>query len=343
MKQGTVKVLIVDDSLFFRTMLQRQLMNEPGIKVVGSAANAREAEKMIKELPVDVITMDIEMPHMRGTDFLRKLMPVQPLPVVLVSSLNIGLFEALDAGAIDFVKKPDLSSEADFAAFCGELAAKIKVASTAKIQRKPQEHREHPLQKLQTAETRYHLIAIGASTGGTEATLEILRQLPEDIPGILIVQHMPVGFTKMYADRLDRILRLRVSEARDGDRVARGRVLIAAGDRHMMLRKDSAGYYVHCAAGEKVSGHCPSVDVLFDSVAKTAKGDAIGVILTGMGRDGAAGLLRMRAEGAYTIGQDKESSVVYGMPMEAKALGAVTKQAPCRDIAGLIIRQLRSG
>jgi len=188
--------------------------------------------------------------------------------------------------------------------------------------------------------TAEHIIAIGASTGGTEATAEILRQLPEDIPGILVVQHMPVGFTKMYADRLNKICKFTVQEAQNGDRVKQGQALIAAGDKHMTLEKDFKGYYVKCAAGEKVSGHCPSVDVLFRSVAKTAGKDAMGIILTGMGKDGAAGLLEMRNKGSYTIGQDKQSCVVYGMPMVAFDIGAVEKQAPCQSIARLIIQKL---
>ncbi|QEY33694.1 chemotaxis response regulator protein-glutamate methylesterase [Caproiciproducens galactitolivorans] len=335
-----VRVLIVDDSLFFRTALQKALLNNPDIEIVGTAGNAMEAEKKIKELSPDVVTLDVEMPDSRGTDFLKKLLPAHPLPVVLVSSLDIGIFEALSAGAVDFVQKPNLKSSEDFAAFSQELSQKIKIASSAKVKKTPAPAASLPLPALSKSANSEHIIAIGASTGGTEATAEILKQLPADIPGILIVQHMPVGFTKMYADRLNKLCKFTVLEAQNGDRVKQGQALVAAGDKHMTLEKDYKGYYVKCAAGEKVSGHCPSVDVMFRSVARTAGKDAIGVILTGMGRDGASGLLEMRKSGSFTIGQDKQTSIVYGMPMVAFDIGAVVKQAPINAIAGIIIQKL---
>lgn len=335
-----IKVLIVDDSLFFRTALQKALSNDASIEIVGSAGSATEAEKKIKELSPDVVTMDVEMPDKKGTDFLRELLPKKPLPVVLVSSANIGIFEALDVGAVDFVKKPDIKNSRDFLLFCNELSVKIKIASCAKVKKTESLISAIPIPALKAEGSNERIIAIGASTGGTEATLEILKQLPSDIPGIVIVQHMPVGFTKMYADRLNRICSFTVLEAQNGDRVVPGQALIAAGDKHMTLEKDYRGYYVKCAAGEKVSGHCPSVDVLFRSVAKTAGKNAIGVILTGMGKDGANGLLEMKQNGAYTIGQDKQSCVVYGMPMVAYDIGAVIKQAPCQSIASLIVQTL---
>lgn len=338
--KNIIRVLIVDDSLFFRTALQKALGNDSSIEVIGSAGSASEAEKKIKELSPDVVTMDVEMPDMKGTDFLRKLLPTNPLPVVLVSSLNIGIFEALDAGAVDFVKKPNIQNSNDFSLFCNELSVKIKIASCAKVKKIEAPASPLSVPSLKINNSSEHIIAIGASTGGTEATLEILKQLPADIPGIVVVQHMPVGFTKMYADRLNRICNFTVLEAQNGDRVKPGQALIAAGDKHMTLEKDFKGYYVKCAAGEKVSGHCPSVDVLFTSVAKTAGKDAMGVILTGMGKDGAQGLLEMRKSGSFTIGQDKQSCVVYGMPMVAFDIGAVVKQAPCTSIAGIIIQKL---
>ncbi len=336
-----IRVLIVDDSLFFRTALQKALLSDANIEIIGSASNVAEAEKKIMDLSPDVVTMDVEMPDMRGTDFLKKLIPVHPVPVVLVSSLDIGIFEALSAGAVDFVLKPNLRDSNDFSIFCQELCVKIKIASSAKVKHTPSlaSIASLPL-VLSGKDPAEHIIAIGASTGGTEATAEILQQLPADIPAILVVQHMPAGFTKMYADRLNKICKFKVKEASDGDRVVQGQALIAAGDRHMTLEKDFKGYYVKCAAGEKVSGHCPSVDVLFRSVARTAGKDAMGVILTGMGKDGANGLLEMRQKGSYTIGQDKQSSVVYGMPMVAFEIGAVEKQAPCSSIARLIIQKL---
>jgi len=340
---SAIKVLIVDDSAFFRSALQKILSSDPHIKIIGTAANAFEAEKKIKELSPDVITLDVELPDMRGTDFLKKIIPNNSLPVVLVSSSNMDIFEALDAGAVDFVKKPNVHNDSDFSAFCSELAVKIKIASSAKVRKIVVQPPSYPLPELHAGGGPHkHLIAIGASTGGTEATLEILKQLPADIPGIVVVQHMPAGFTKMYAERLDRICKISVSEAQDGDRVRQGHALIAAGENHMTLKKDVTGYYVHCAPGPKVSGHCPSVDVLFDSVAKAAGSDAVGVILTGMGKDGAAGLLNMRKAGASTIGQDKQSCVVYGMPMVAFDIGAVETQASCQAISGLLIQKINA-
>jgi len=338
--KNNIRVLIVDDSLFFRTALQKVLSDDASIEVIGNAGSAAEAEKKIKELSPDVVTMDVEMPDMKGTDFLRKLLPTNPLPVVLVSSSNIGIFEALDVGAVDFVKKPNIQNSSDFSLFCNELSVKIKIASCAKVKKTASPFIALPIPNLKASNSSEHIIAIGASTGGTEATLEILKQLPYDLPGTVVVQHMPIGFTKMYADRLNRICDFTVLEAQDGDRVIPGQALVAAGDKHMTLEKDYKGYYVKCAVGEKVSGHCPSVDVLFHSVAKTAGKDAIGVILTGMGKDGAQGLLEMREKGSFTIGQDKPSCVVYGMPMVAYDIGAVVKQASCQSIAGLIIQRL---
>jgi two-component system chemotaxis response regulator CheB len=338
--QNKIRVLIVDDSLFFRTALQRALMTDSSIEVVGSAASALEAEKMIKEFSPDVVTLDVEMPDMKGTDFLKKLIPVNPLPVVLVSSLNIGIFEALSAGAVDFVKKPNIQNSNDFSIFFQELSVKIKIASSIKVKKSVQPLVAMPLPSLKLKSASENIIAIGASTGGTETILEILKQLPPDVPGILVVQHMPAGFTKMYADRLNKFCSFTVLEAKNGDRVVPGQALIAAGDKHMTLEKDFKGYYVKCAEGEKVSGHCPSVDVLFRSVARTAGKDAMGIILTGMGKDGAEGLLEMRKNGSFTIGQDKQSCVVYGMPMVAYDIGAVVKQSPSQAIPGVIIRRL---
>ncbi len=337
----TIRVLIVDDSYFFRVALRKALSSDMGIEVVGSASNALEAEKRILELSPDVVTMDVEMPGMTGTDFLKKLLPVHPVPVVLVSAMNINAFDALDAGAVDFVRKPDNMNGSDFTWFCSELVTKIKVASIAKIKMHSAIVREKiPLHELKSDRNAPRLIAIGASTGGTEATAEILQQLPESMPGIVITQHMPPGFTKMYADRLNRICSISVAEAKNGDRVRQGLAYIAPGDKHMTVHKDANGYYVKCKDGEKVNGHCPSVDVLFQSAAKAAGSNAIGIILTGMGRDGAEGLLKMKQSGAFTIGQDQQSCVVYGMPKEAYKLGAVDQQAACQDIAGMVIQRL---
>lgn len=337
-----IKVLIIDDSFFFRNILKQELTKDPLIEIVGSFNDPIEAMGEIRKISPDIITLDVEMPKMDGITFLKTIMKDYPQKVVLVSSLNISVFDALDAGAVDFVKKPDKSDQHELNNFFYELKSKIKIASLAKIKTNIQQTKIKKTilpTKLSTNSTK-KIIAIGASTGGTEATLEVIRNLPKDIPGILITQHMPPGFTKMYADRLNKLCQFEVREAVNGDRLNKGLALLAPGDKQMTLVKDSNGYYVKCFEGEKVSGHCPSVDVLFKSVAKFAGKDAIGIILTGMGRDGAEGLLEMKKAGAYTIGQDQASSVVYGMPKVAYDIGGVTIQSPIENIANHLINQL---
>lgn len=333
-----IRVLITDDSLLFRNVLKKELSEDPHIEVVGMSVDPVDAMEKIKTLKPDILTLDVEMPKMSGLVFLKKLMEENPLKVVLVSSMNISVFDALHAGAVDFVKKPDMSSKNDLPIFFNEIRTKIKVASIAKIvpftPRKISETKK--LEKISSSK----VIAIGASTGGTEATLTILKSLPKDMPGILVTQHMPAGFTKMYADRLNKICDLEVREAADGDRVEKGLVLIAPGDKQMKLAKDEKGYYASCKPGEKVSGHCPSVDVLFNSVAESAGKNSVGIILTGMGKDGAQGLLNMKKTGAFTVGQDEKSSVVYGMPMVAFNIGAVMVQSDIEDISEILIKHL---
>lgn len=340
MTMKKIKVLIVDDSIFFRTALKKSLSADSSYEIVGTSGNAYDAERKINECNPDVITLDVEMPGMSGTDFLKKLMPRNPVPIVLVSSLNMSVFEALESGAVDFVKKPDAGSPNHFDAFCADLSAKVKVASKAKAKIKSTAAAVSPLSLKRKNFDQYPVIAIGASTGGTEAILSIVRRLPKESPGIVVTQHMPAGFTKMFADRLNHLCDISVSEAKNGDRVQPGTALIAPGDKQMTVQKDGKGYYVRCVEGEKVSGHCPSVDVLFRSVADKVGKSGIGVILTGMGKDGAAGLLKMHEAGAFTIGQDKDSSVVYGMPKEAFELKAVTKQASLDDIPRVIVEYL---
>ncbi len=337
----SIKVLIVDDSILFRETLRRGLSADQRLEIVGTAVDSFDAMEKIKQLKPDVVTLDVEMPKLNGIDFLKQLIPVHPVPVVVVSSLPINALDALSAGAVDFVKKPQVSSPQDLNAFIMELATKVKIASTAKVRQKlAAPLTPHlPPARLMPGQ-RDIVIAIGASTGGTEAILEVIKNLPPDTPGIVVVQHMPPVFTKMYAQRLDKICQLQVKEAENGDRVRKGLAIIAAGDSHLRLCKDTQGYYVSSQPGEKVSGHCPSVDVLFDSVATTAGKHALGIILTGMGADGAKGLLKMRQAGAHTIGQDKESCVVYGMPMVAFNIGGVETQMPLGEISGAIIRHL---
>ncbi len=320
-----IKVLVVDDSLVFREALARGIAEDPGIEVVGTAIDPFAARDKILELQPDVVTLDVEMPKMNGIEFLKKLMPQYPIPVVVVSAVSDNVFDALNAGAVDFVTKPDFQRLGGLSSFINELIVKIKIASTAKVGGYKKEYT--PVRAFSGSNNGKDLIiAIGASTGGTEAIYQLIKEFPRDMPGIVIVQHMPPVFTKMYAERLNNSCLLEVKEAQDGAMIKTGTVLVAPGDFQMKVVKEGGNYLVRCFKGEKVSGHCPSVDILFDSVADSAGSNAIGVILTGMGSDGAKGLLKMRRRGAYTIGQDETSSVVYGMPMVAFNIGAVEKQ-----------------
>ena len=331
-----IRTLVVDDSILFRQFMVKSLNEDPAIEVVGTAADPEEALKLIKDLNPQVITMDVEMPKMNGIDLIKKIMPEHPIPVIVVTSLPLNALDALDAGAVDFVSKPKVKHSSDLFNFSNELVIKVKIASMAKL-KKPAPIIKQERMALGSLKTATNLvIAIGASTGGTDATVAVIEDLPVTTPGIVVVQHMPEKFTKMYAERLNRICKMEVKEAEDGDRVHTGRILIAPGDFQMRLIKDSKGYAVRCERGEKVSGHCPSVDVLFESVSKVAGKNAVGIILTGMGADGAKGLLSMKNTGAYTIGQNKETCVVYGMPMVAYNIGAVIKQAAINDIAPLL-------
>ncbi len=379
--QKKIKVLIVDDSLVFDRFLSESLPKvQSRIEVVGYAVNAFDAMRKIPKLKPDVITLDVEMPQLSGIDFLKKLLPENPLPVILVSSLNVSVFDALAYGAVDFVRKPDMQADNTTSIFVQNLASKILIASHAKVRVQAKASAKPisplPASKTQGVETKTQsqnqtafsrpssggsgsgtsalklttaaslrlnrtIIAIGASTGGTEATLQVLQQLPADIPGIVVTQHMPKGFTKMYAERLNRLCKMEVKEAEDGDIIRRGHAFIApGGDLQMKVDRKGGDYVIRCYPGEKVNGHRPSVDVLFESVADTVKRDAVGIILTGMGHDGAEGLLKMRKAGAYTIGQDKASCVVYGMPMVAYDIGGVCVQASCSSIASVLIQYL---
>lgn len=335
-----IKVLVVDDSILFRTKLRISLSEDPMVTVVGSATDPEDALRKIEQLQPDVITLDVEMPKMNGIEFLKKLMPKKPIPVIVVTSLAMNALDALEAGAVDFVNKPSADVPGSVNVFLQTLKNKVKMAAQAKV-RRPSAMVQRPSLVQRMAPTitasQNAVIAIGASTGGTEAIIEVIKNLPPTTPGIVIVQHMPANFTSLYAQRLDRICKMHVKEAQDMDRVAQGTVILAAGDYHLTLKKDGKGYYVRSQKGERVSGHCPSVDVLFDSVADTAKEQAVGVILTGMGADGARGLTKMRRSGAYTLGQDRESCVVYGMPMEAYKLGGVAKQLPLDQIGDEIL------
>lgn len=336
-----IKALIVDDSILFREVLSKLVQEDSAIEVVATAGDPYDARDKIIQLRPNVMTLDIEMPKMDGIHFLRKLIPQYPVPVVVVTSLPINAFEALDAGAVDFVKKPVVKGPDDLKNFAMELREKIKIASTSKVFVPKKENKEIVKQFNTIRGTTKDLIAIGASTGGPEAIIKVVKDLPENSPPVVITQHMPPKFTDMFAQRLNRLSKLEVKEAQDGDRLKPGVALVAAGDYHLRVHKDFNGYYVTSKQGEKVSGHCPSVDVLFQSVAECAKDKAIGVILTGMGADGAKGLYDMKKAGAFTIGQDMESCVVYGMPKVAFNIGAVSEQCHIDNIADLIYKNIR--
>lgn len=329
-----IRVLIVEDSLVFRELMVSVLKKDPVIDVVAVASDPFDARDKIIEYQPDVMTLDIELPRMNGIEFLRKLMPQYPLPVVMVSSLSDKVFDAMQAGAVDFVVKPSVQDREQLRKFVErELPVKIKVASTAKISQIKKNTISNRVQKVITS-NRNMVIAIGASTGGTEAIATVIKEFGPDIPGTVVVQHMPPGFTEMYAKRLDDQCRVHVKEAQNGDMVIPGQVLIApGGDSHMRLIKVGNNYQVEIKKGSKVNGHRPSVDVLFESVARVAKENALGIILTGMGGDGARGLLEMRQAGAKTIGQDESTCVVYGMPKVAYDLGAVQYQERLTNIA----------
>ncbi len=337
-----IKVLVVDDSAMFRSLLVQSLKADPLLEVVAQAGDAYAARDAIIEYRPDVMTLDVEMPRMDGIQFLRKLMPQYPLPVVVISALDARVFDAMEAGAVDFVCKPTGVNPAKMDEFLRkELGTKIKIASTVKVGKMKHVEAAGPVNSLSGIK-KDMVIAIGASTGGTEAIFDVVSKFRKDIPGVVVVQHMPPGFTEMYANRLNNQCQVAVKEAATGDRLYPGRVLIAPGDKQMRLIKVNGVYQVECKHGEKVSGHCPSVDVLFSSVAKTAKKDAVGVILTGMGGDGAKGLLQMREAGAITIGQNEASCVVYGMPKVAYDIGAVQHQMELSNIANKIYSVLKT-
>lgn len=343
-----VRVMVVDDSMVARSLIIHGLSAHPRIEVVGFAINALDAKRKIPQLNPDVLTLDVEMPAMSGIDFLKQWLPTHPLPVILVSSLNLKVFDALACGAVDFVRKPDEHESPEL--FINALTQRVLAAANAKVRSAPgaaaaaDKAPVLPTGPLGPSPTLDKvIIGLGASTGGTEATLEVMKRLPEDIPAMVVVQHMPPGFTKMYAERLNRLCRMEVREARTGDELRRGLVLVAPADlQARVVRMGPNKYTLSCSPGEKISGHRPSVDALFQSMSEAVTGKMVGIIMTGMGQDGAAGLLAMRQKGAYTIGQDKDSSVVYGMPKIANDIGAVKIQASCETISSVLLRHLKT-
>ncbi len=359
----TIKVLIIDDSALVRTLLTRILDRDPEIEVVGTATDPYMAREKIKRLDPDVLTLDVEMPKMDGITFLKNLMRLRPMPVVMVSSLTEKgtdvTLRALELGAVDFVTKPRGEPASALESLAEEIVRKVKVAAGANLRASggqagrpesatPADTREKhsadvilpPRPARRPAGPRPPLLAIGASTGGTEAIKEVLCALPERFPPVVITQHIPAGFSTAFANRMDRVSPLRVCEAQDGQEILPGHVYIAPGARHLLVTCTGEGYRCRIHDGPRVNRHKPSVDVLFRSVAQCAGPAAVGVILTGMGDDGARCLLEMRQAGAWTIAQDEASSVVWGMPGSAVKLGAAQKVLPLKEIPAELVRRL---
>jgi two-component system chemotaxis response regulator CheB len=339
----TIRVLVVDDSAVVRQLLSRELARDRQIEVVGTACDPYVARDKIVELRPDVVTLDVEMPRMDGITFLRKLMQHHPLPVVVLSSLTATgtttAVEALSAGAVDVLCKPGSSYSVD--AMGPQLIAAIKAAARAVVRARGRDEAVPggaPPAPLAMSRTTDKVLAIGASTGGVQALTDVLTRFPKNAPGTVIVQHMPARFTASFAQRLSGLCQIEVKEAADGDTVMPGRALIAPGGLHMLLRRSGARYYVEVKDGPEVHHQRPSVEILFNSVARYAGANAVGCILTGMGADGAHGLLAMRTAGARTVAQDQATSVVFGMPGEAIKCGAAEKVVPLPDVARTLIQ-----
>lgn len=355
--QKKIKVLCVDDSALIRSLMTEIINSQPDMEVCATAPDPLVARELIKQHNPDVLTLDVEMPRMDGLDFLEKLMRLRPMPVVMVSSLTERGSEitlrALELGAVDFVTKPRVGIRDGMLDYSEKLADKVRAASRARVRQNPQPHAAAaaaahghagaaaPLINNPLVSTE-KLIIVGASTGGTEAIREVLTPLPPDAPAVLIAQHMPPGFTRSFAQRLNGLCRISVKEAEHGERVLPGHAYIAPGHAHLLLARSGANYIAHLSDEPPVNRHRPSVDVLFRSAAQHAGKNALGVILTGMGRDGAAGLLEMEKAGAYTFAQDEASCVVFGMPREAIAMGGVDDVAPLSDMSRRIMARLAS-
>lgn len=343
------KVLVIDDSALIRSLLSEIINDTKDLEVVGTAPDPLVAREMIKQLNPDVLTLDVEMPRMDGLDFLEKLMRLRPMPVLMVSTLTEKGSEitlrALELGATDFVTKPKMGITQGMQQYAAEITDKIRVAARAKISTLQSIAKASNTQVQQSAIrnpliSSEKLLIIGASTGGTEAIKSFLMQMPSDCPGILITQHMPAGFTKSFASRLDSLCKIAVKEAEEGERVLPGHAYIAPGDQHLLLARSGANYVTRLSDGEPVNRHKPSVDVLFDSAAVNAGKNAVGIILTGMGKDGAAGMLRMKNAGSYNFAQNEESCVVYGMPREAVAHGGVHEVGHLKDLPRMVLQHL---
>ncbi|MEE9147534.1 MAG: chemotaxis response regulator protein-glutamate methylesterase [Candidatus Tectomicrobia bacterium] len=350
-----IRVLIVDDSALVRQMLTEMLNADPALEVVGTAADPYAARNKIKRLNPDVLTLDVEMPRMDGLTFLRNLMRLRPMPVVMVSSLTAKgadtTLQALELGAIDYVSKPKLDIVQSLPDYAAEISAKVKVAAKARVgvqkQRRasprpgPPKLTADAVLAQQTRKRHFkttgHLIALGASTGGTEALKEVLSEMPADAPGIVITQHMPEAFVESFAQRLDGLSAMTVRAAQDGQQILPGHVYLAPGNHHLLVRQDGAHYVCQLHNGPPVNRHKPSVDVMFRSIAQHVGPNAVAALLTGMGADGAQGLKEMRDAGTHTLAQDEKTSVVWGMPGEAVKLGGVDEVVPLERIARKIL------
>jgi two-component system chemotaxis response regulator CheB len=339
-----IKVLIVDDSTLMRALLAEIIGGAPDLEVVGSAPDPIAAREMIKTLNPDVLTLDVEMPKMDGLEFLSRLMKLRPMPVVMISSLTERgsevTLQALELGAVDYVAKPRAENIALLQGYAEEIRDKIRAAHGARVRRQVAASAA-PLTGVSSRILNERLIAIGASTGGTEAIKEVLVRLPAEVPGIVMVQHMPETFTPSFAKRLDSLGKLRVVEAQGGERIQPGHAYLAPGHSHLTVRRSSGGWVTELSKSEPVNRHRPAVDVLFNSVAREVGRNAIGVILTGMGKDGAQGMLAMRQAGAWNIGQDQESCVVYGMPREAAQVGALDEVTSLNNVAARILARFK--
>ena len=343
------RVVVVDDSALVRSLLGEIINRQADMVCIGAAADPLVAREMIRELNPDVITLDVEMPRMDGIEFLSRLMRLRPMPVVMVSTLTERGAEvtlrALELGAVDFVAKPKIGVSDGLTLLADDICSKIRIAARAHLRRAAaappaaaSRPSAAPLGRLSTEK----IVFIGASTGGTEATKEVLVQLPADAPAVMITQHMPPGFTRSYATRLDGLCRIAVKEAVDGERVLPGHAYIAPGGLHLSVERSGANYVARVRDGEPVNRHKPSVEILFESAARVVGPNALGVMLTGMGGDGAKAMRLMRDAGSFNIAQDEASCVVFGMPREAIAAGAAHEVLPLQDIAARLIERLRS-
>lgn len=340
-----IKVLVVDDSSLVRKIVTDILSQDPAIKVVGTANNGKTAIQMNQELDPDVITMDIEMPVLDGLAALGHIMSTKPKPVVMLSVLTLhgadATFRALELGAVDFIPKPSSMLSASVDEIGGQLIKKVKTAAATKIIKKTAPEVSVKVQKIESRTVSDKVVAIGTSTGGPSALITLFKSIPDNFPSpVLVVQHMPEGFTTAFSKRLDESSALKVKEAQDGDDVLPGHGYIAPGHSHMAITKKGSGYKIRVFQADKVSGHMPSIDVLFNSMAEHVGSNTVGVIMTGMGRDGAEGLKKIRQTGGYTMAQDEETSVVFGMNRVAVELGAVNEVVPLAEIAPRIVRHI---